>query len=126
MRIIQFLDVEGTRRVGIVRDAETIEVLTGEQTARDLALEAIRNQRSLAQVLSERTSDRRLDYAGLVEERRILAPIDHTDPAHTLITGTGLTHLGSADARDRMQWRISAGQQRNAAGETPAAFLASG
>jgi hypothetical protein len=28
--------------------------------------------------------------------------LDHPDPAHTWVTGTGLTHLGSADARDRM------------------------
>ena len=33
---------------------------------------------------------------------RILAPVDHPDSARTLLTGTGLTHLGSADARDRM------------------------
>lgn len=102
MRIIQFLDLEGTRRVGVVRDADTIEVVTGEQTTRNLALEAIRNDRSLAQVISERTSERRIDYETLIEERRILPPLDHADPAHMLVTGTGLTHLGSADARDQM------------------------
>ena len=29
-------------------------------------------------------------------------PIDHPDPAHLLMTGTGLTHLGSAESRDKM------------------------
>ncbi|HEY2931035.1 MAG TPA: AraD1 family protein [Acidobacteriota bacterium] len=33
---------------------------------------------------------------------RLLPPIDHPDPAHCLITGTGLTHLGSARQRDSM------------------------
>jgi len=33
---------------------------------------------------------------------RLIAPIDHDDPAHLMMSGTGLTHLGSADARDRM------------------------
>jgi len=102
MRIIQFLDLEGTHRVGIVRDAETVDVLAGEQTVYSLALEAIRSTKSLTQVLSEQTAGRHVEYATLVAERRILAPLDHPDPAHTLVTGTGLTHLGSADARDEM------------------------
>ncbi|MGC9347116.1 MAG: AraD1 family protein [Anaerolineae bacterium] len=102
MRIIQFKDVEGTRRVGIVRDAETVDALAGQQRVYDLALDAIRHDRSLAQVLSEQTADRRVDYQELIAERRILPPVDHADPAHTWVTGTGLTHLGSADARDRM------------------------
>ena len=29
----------------------------------------------------------------------MFAPLDHPDPAHCLITGTGLTYLGSAQAR---------------------------
>lgn len=102
MRIIQFLDLEGTHRVGIVRDAETVDALAGEQTVYSLALEAIRSTKSLTQVLSEQTAGRHVEYATLVAERRILAPLDHPDPAHTLVSGTGLTHLGSADARDAM------------------------
>lgn len=33
---------------------------------------------------------------------RLLAPIDHEDDAHLLVSGTGLTHLGSAEGRDAM------------------------
>jgi hypothetical protein len=40
-------------------------------------------------------------------ERRLLAPLDHPDPAHCLVTGTGLTHLGSADARDSMHKKVA-------------------
>ena len=32
----------------------------------------------------------------------MLPPLDHPDPAHLYVTGTGLTHLGSASARDAM------------------------
>lgn len=32
----------------------------------------------------------------------MLPPLDHDDPAHCLVSGTGLTHLGSAATRDRM------------------------
>jgi hypothetical protein len=43
-----------------------------------------------------------VDYDVLVAERRLLAPVDHAEPSRFWITGTGLTHLGSADARDAM------------------------
>lgn len=33
---------------------------------------------------------------------RLLAPIDHPNAAHLLVSGTGLTHLGSAEGRDAM------------------------
>lgn len=123
MRVIQFLDVEGTRRVGIVRDAATIDVLTGEQTVYNLALQAIRHERSLAQVLSERTTDRLIDYGTLVEERRVLTPLDHADPAHTRVTGTGLTHLGSADARDQMHKAAADGSAEREDTEAAAAEM---
>ena len=32
----------------------------------------------------------------------LLVPIDHPDAAHLLVSGTGLTHLGSAEGRDKM------------------------
>jgi hypothetical protein len=32
----------------------------------------------------------------------LLPPLDHPDPAHCIITGTGLTHLGSMAQRDKM------------------------
>jgi hypothetical protein len=88
--------------VGIVRDADTVEALAGELMLYDLALEAIRSGRSLSQVLTENEPDHEVDYETLIVERRLLPPLDHPDPAHMLITGTGLTHLGSADARDKM------------------------
>jgi hypothetical protein len=102
MRIIQYQDVDGTRRVGLVQDAGTIAELAGEQSVYSLALTAIRRQCSLTHVLDTHAIERRELYETLIAERRILPPLDHPDPAHMLVTGTGLTHLGSADARDRM------------------------
>src|SRR5690606_38856958 len=40
---------------------------------------------------------------------RLLAPIDHADPAHLYMTGTGLTHLGSAEGRHKMHQAAAAG-----------------
>ncbi len=39
----------------------------------------------------------------------LLAPIDHPDAAHLIVTGTGLTHLGSAEGRDMMHKGAAAG-----------------
>ena len=44
---------------------------------------------------------------GLLAEGRVLPPLDHPDPAHCLVTGTGLTHLGSAEARDKMHQKLA-------------------
>jgi hypothetical protein len=102
MRIVQFVDTDGKRRVGIVRDLDTIDMLVGVRTVYSLAQQAIQQRVTLIALLQQQTIARRVDYAALVDEGRLLPPIDHPDPAHLLITGTGLTHLGSADARDRM------------------------
>ena len=45
---------------------------------------------------------RRVDRDALAREGRLLVPVDHPDPAHLHVTGTGLTHLGSASTRDAM------------------------
>ncbi|MER8281068.1 FAH family protein, partial [Acinetobacter baumannii] len=42
------------------------------------------------------------DYSSLLADLKVLPPLDHPDPTHCLISGTGLTHLGSASARDKM------------------------
>ena len=43
-----------------------------------------------------------VDIAAELAAGRLLSPIDHDDPAHLAMTGTGLTHLGSAEGRDKM------------------------
>ncbi len=45
---------------------------------------------------------------------RVLPPIDHPDPAHLLVTGTGLTHLGSAATRDSMHAKAANGDEADA------------
>jgi hypothetical protein len=45
-------------------------------------------------------------YADVAASGRLLPPLDHADPAHAYVTGTGLTHLGSADTRDSMHKKI--------------------
>jgi hypothetical protein len=101
MNLVQFELGNGQRRVGLV-DGDLIREVQGAHTVRDLALAAIDAGTGLAQqVDSQRLGDSH-DYAQLLQDRRILPPLDHPDPAHLLVSGTGLTHLGSASARDKM------------------------
>ncbi|NUT74639.1 FAH family protein [Pseudomonas sp. C1C7] len=101
MRLIQFENSNGDRQVGVV-DGSQVQVLKDTRSTRELALAAIRAGRSLAEETILRGSETSLDYAQLLHEHRVLPPLDHEDPAHCLISGTGLTHLGSASTRDKM------------------------
>ena len=85
---------------------------SGVRRVVDLAEEAALSGRALAAIASGRASGASIDYASVIAERRILPPVDHPEPSRLHVTGTGLTHLGSAATRDRMH-------QAGAAGEKP-------
>jgi hypothetical protein len=110
MRLVQFTTAEGARRVGRVdAAADTLNVLAATDSVYRLALDAIAAGRSLADLIGDRSSGERVAYAETAADERLLPPIDHpTDPAHCLVTGTGLSHLGSADARDKMHQKMAA------------------
>ena len=103
MRLIQFTDTAGTRLVGIVSpDGHTARALDGVESVYALAREAIDEGAGLAELAQALATGATHDYDAIAADGRLLAPLDHPDPAHLLVTGTGLTHLGSADARDKM------------------------
>jgi hypothetical protein len=56
----------------------------------------------LAEAVERYGTEDSVDIVAELAARRIMAPIDHPDSAHLLMTGTGLTHLGSAESRDKM------------------------
>ncbi len=111
MRLVQFLREDGQRAVAKVADGEArLQVVAGFERMRDLALEAGRSGESLEAAVSARLGDTWEDYARVIAEKRLLPPLDHPDPAHCWLTGTGLTHLGSAKARDAMHTEAHAPQ----------------
>jgi len=105
MLLVQFLTESQERRVGILND-DAIRIIDGYATTFDLARAAIERRTSLAQLADSAASADTASYDTLVRSGRILPPLDHPDPAHCYVTGTGLTHLGSADARDAMHKKI--------------------
>lgn len=111
MRLVQFKALDGTRRVGLVSDdGESLRVVRGALRVYDLALEADQRSLRLADLVGERTGAEEVDYAQVVADNRLLLPLDHPDPAHCIVSGTGLDHLGSAQARDSMHAKLSSGE----------------
>jgi hypothetical protein len=103
MRLIQFLDRSGRSRVGQVNEAgSAVAVIEGYSSTYELAAAATKEGTTLEHVLSAAGSATEEPYAALLASRRLLPPLTHPDPAHCLVTGTGLTHLGSASTRDAM------------------------
>jgi len=105
MRLLQFTDGSRTR-VARADDAGRVTPLRRATTVYEVAREAIVAGRSLAQHLESEPLDAALPYAELLSQGRLLPPLTHPDPAHCLVSGTGLTHLGSAAARDSMHQKL--------------------
>lgn len=102
LRFAQLKTPEGDRRLVAIdnsRQARRVEVA---DTLYELAQVAIRVDATLSDAAQARPLGETVDFDAALAEGRALAPIDHPDPAHLLMTGTGLTHLGSAESRDQM------------------------
>jgi len=102
LRLLQLQRPDGVRTVVASRGDGTGQCVSGVSSTYALAQLALQEQRSLAAVAEARLGGDVIDLRAALTEGRILAPIDHADPAHLHLSGTGLTHLGSAESRDRM------------------------
>ncbi|EPC02756.1 GguC protein [Litchfieldella anticariensis FP35 = DSM 16096] len=107
MRLIQ-CDYQGQARAALVEDERQVRLLDADTYT--LAHRAIAAGKSLGDIVESSVTDTRLDYQALIDERHLLPPLTHPDPAHCLVTGTGLTHLGSADTRASMHAKAQANE----------------
>ena len=117
MRLIQFHLPD--RRIGYI-DGEHVVDLTSVNAEWTqtyyLFFEARRSGKTISAYLADIPTDNadRVPYDQLLAGRPgdasgwILPPLDHPDPAHCSISGTGLTHLGSMEARDQMHTIVNA------------------
>ncbi|TKW65958.1 MAG: GguC protein [Paracoccus denitrificans] len=101
MFLSQLTLADGTRAVA-VRNGDAAHLVPGASSTRELALSAIAAGRGLADEIASRGKGDAVDLAAALAEGRMLLPVDHADPAHLHLTGTGLTHLGSASTRNSM------------------------
>ena len=109
MRLIQYLDEHGAPAVGAVLHAsEPVRPVKSHDTVHALALHAIDKGITLARAAEEALdAPGKLRCADLLAAQRVLTPVMHADPSRCLVSGTGLTHLGSAAARDAMHHKVS-------------------
>ncbi len=109
-RLVQFFDETGARRVALAaEDTKTLQLVDGYERVYDLARAAIRAGKLLGSFVQAYLTHERVDYDQVVADKRLLPPIDHPDPARTVVSLTGLTHLGSAASRDQMHAAVAAG-----------------
>ena len=92
----------------VARDGSEAAVVRGATSVRDLALEALAQGRGLAETVAAHGLGEAVDLVAQAEAGNLLAPIHHPDPAHLHLTGTGLTHLGSASTRSAMHAKANA------------------
>lgn len=110
LRLLQHRADDGRRSV-IADDCAGARFVEQARSVRDLATRAIESGTGLTETVRNLGLGREVDSAAELAAGRIVAPIDHDDPAHVIVSGTGLTHLGSADARDQMHRMAAAEAQ---------------
>ena len=86
----------------VAREGTRAHVVPGAASVYDLALAAIAAGRSLTAEVAARGKGAAVDLSAAT----LTLPVSHPDPAHLHLTGTGLTHLGSAAARDAMHAKL--------------------
>jgi hypothetical protein len=111
LRLLQHRAEDGVRTVVAARGDHAF-VVPGADSVRTLALDAIAKGQTLAEAVAARGEGAPVDLAAEFAANRFLSPIDHADPAHLVLAGTGLTHLGSAEGRDKMHREAAAAEKQ--------------
>ena len=101
MLLSQYSRAGGTPQIVVREGTEAYEVKT-DLCLYALALDCIETGQPLRERIAALGVRDAVDIEALYAAGRLLPPVTHPDPAHLHITGTGLTHLGSAATRAEM------------------------
>jgi hypothetical protein len=101
LRLLQ-VAVGGQVRVVAWDGENDARVIEGVSSTYELAEKAIAAGQSFAEYIASLEKGAVVDLDQAASEGRLGLPVTHADPAHFVVAGTGLTHLGSADGRDKM------------------------
>jgi len=103
-RLVQIQN--GTTRAVALIDEPRLRLLDGVNSIFELAQQAVDSNISFAALIQKKATGEFLDYDSIYNgksEWKLLPPIDHpAEPSRCLVSGTGLTHLGSARNRQAM------------------------
>lgn len=86
----------------VVRDGSEAYAVKDAASTYALAMEAAEAGKSLAEVIRSHGLGEAVDLNAAYAEGRMMVPIHHETPSSCHLTGTGLTHLGSASTRNSM------------------------
>lgn len=86
----------------VAREGSVARLVRGTPSVYELAGAAITAGHGLAAEVARRGLGETVDLT----RASFALPVSHPDPAHLHLTGTGLTHLGSASARDAMHAKL--------------------
>ena len=115
MHLVQLGGEQG-RRVAIVREPRLV-LLREVEAVLDLVQRSLAEHRTLTETAERCAGDETVSYDEVWEGRspwKLLAPVDWPgNPQKILVSGTGLTHLGSA--RERQAMHVAASAQEEAA-----------
>ncbi len=104
LSIVQLAHQVHGRRVALVEEP-SLRLLRECASVYELASAAIEAGKPLRQAIDQRVSDEQIGYDDVYDgpsDWRLLPPIDHPELTRCLVSGTGLTHKGSADNRQSM------------------------
>jgi hypothetical protein len=103
-RLVQIRS-KSERRVAVVQGTQ-LALLDAFHSIYELAEAAVNSQTALTDFVRKHATKDSLDYDAVYSAEsdwRLMPPIDHpAEPARCLVSGTGLTHLGSAKNRQAM------------------------
>jgi hypothetical protein len=121
MRVVQLSHRDHGRRVALVAEP-WLQLLQESSSVYQLCQFAIRSARSLSDSIEELAEGEQLNYDDVYTGRsewRLLSPIDHPDPTHCFVTGTGLTHKASAENRQSMHIATEGGKKSAVESQPP-------
>ena len=108
VRLLQHRSADGVRRIIVSEgEADIGRFVRGYERMHDLAKAAIARDITLAELVGDAGAEGDIDLTEELAAGRLLTPIDHPDDAHVVVAGTGLTHLGSAEGRDKMHKAVA-------------------
>ena len=94
-----------TRRIALVEEPN-LRLLDEHDSVYALACTSIATATPLTELIRRHATGETLAYEPIYEGKspwRLLVPVDHpAEPSRCLVSGTGLTHLGSAKNRQAM------------------------
>ncbi len=110
MHLIQFEHPSGGVCLGVVRGEQVcnITALDAALPSVSTAFDAARRRRQkldslLHDLIAKAPQAALLDYAELLGTGKVLPPVNEAPERRVLVSGTGLTHLGSVQQRDQMR-----------------------